>query len=64
MRVSFYIDHRSVCLSVNPSPPYGEWHIAPKHVTRSPWPRAAAGAGLRARGVEFRTVGSDKTVKS
>ena len=33
-------------------------------ITRSPWPRTAAGAGLRARGVEFTTVGSDQTVKS
>ena len=51
------------CDELKPLPRAGEWHIAPKHVTRSPWPRAAAGAGLRARGVEFRTVGSDITVK-
>ena len=40
------------------------YHIATKHVTRSPRPRTAAGAGLRAMGVEFGVLGSDKTAKS
>ena len=49
---------------LKPLPRAGEWHIAPKHVTRSPRPRTAAGAGLRAMGVQFGIFGSDKTAKS